>query len=75
MDIARKLKMRVVAEGIENENQAERLSHLGCGLGQGYHFAAPVCTGTATRLLKSFARPVSAAKPFSRAAWPHLSAL
>ena len=75
LDIARKLKMRVVAEGIENENQAERLSQLGCGLGQGYHFAAPVCTGTATRLLKSFARPVSAAKPFSRAAWPYLSAL
>ncbi len=35
IDIARKLDRRVVAEGIENEAQAELLLDLGCRLGQG----------------------------------------
>jgi diguanylate cyclase (GGDEF)-like protein len=39
--IAHRLKMRVVAEGIEERAQAERLKSLGCTLGQGYLFARP----------------------------------
>ncbi len=39
IDIARKLERRVVAEGIENVAQAERLMELGCRLGQGYLYA------------------------------------
>ncbi len=36
VDIATKLGMRVVAEGIETEEQAECLERLGCVLGQGF---------------------------------------
>jgi EAL domain-containing protein (putative c-di-GMP-specific phosphodiesterase class I) len=34
--------MRVVAEGIEHEEQHDALLALGCELGQGYLFAAPL---------------------------------
>ena len=40
--MARELGMRVVAEGIETREQAERLRGLGCGYGQGYLFARPL---------------------------------
>jgi diguanylate cyclase (GGDEF)-like protein len=35
------LEIRTVAEGIETEDQAERMRDLGCAYGQGYHFAQP----------------------------------
>lgn len=44
--IAHRLKMRVVAEGIEELAQAERLKSLGCTLGQGYLFARPASAET-----------------------------
>jgi diguanylate cyclase (GGDEF)-like protein len=36
------LDLRIVAEGIEDAGQAERLRSLGCELGQGFHFGRPV---------------------------------
>jgi EAL domain-containing protein (putative c-di-GMP-specific phosphodiesterase class I) len=39
ISIAGKLGIRVVAEGIEDEEQARRLQEFGCKLGQGYLFA------------------------------------
>jgi EAL domain-containing protein (putative c-di-GMP-specific phosphodiesterase class I) len=36
------LGVNVVAEGVETEEQAERLRSLGCGLAQGYLFSHPV---------------------------------
>ena len=56
IDIARKLDMRVIAEGIETVPQAERLRELGCTLGQGYLFARPASASTTTRLLQVFAQ-------------------
>ncbi len=53
LDIARKLEMRVVAEGIETREQSDYLIDLGCVLGQGYHFARPCPAADATALLKS----------------------
>jgi diguanylate cyclase (GGDEF)-like protein len=44
--IAHRLKMRVIAEGIEERAQAERLKSLGCTLGQGYLFARPASAET-----------------------------
>ncbi len=34
--------LTTVAEGIETRAQAERLTELGCALGQGYHYSRPV---------------------------------
>ncbi len=40
--IAHTLRLDVVAEGIEDHEQRERLRDLGCDLGQGYLFARPL---------------------------------
>ena len=40
--MAKALKIRVIAEGIETEFQLEQLRALGCVLGQGYYFSRPV---------------------------------
>lgn len=56
IDLAGKLKMKIVAEGIESSEQQERLIALGCSLGQGYHFSRPVDAVTMTTLLKAFAQ-------------------
>jgi diguanylate cyclase (GGDEF)-like protein len=39
--LGRTLNLRIVAEGIEQEWQLERLRTLGCELGQGFYFARP----------------------------------
>ena len=52
--LARSLRLKVVAEGIETEAQAARLRTLGCDYGQGYLYSEPVAPETATELL---ARP------------------
>lgn len=53
IDIARKLGMRVVAEGVETAAQAKRLQSYGCRLAQGYHFARPADARTVTAMLLS----------------------
>jgi EAL domain-containing protein (putative c-di-GMP-specific phosphodiesterase class I) len=40
--VAQKLKLRVTAEGIESAKQRDHLQQLGCELGQGYFFSAPL---------------------------------
>jgi len=50
---ARALGLAVTAEGIETEDQFRRLIALGCDLGQGYHFAAPLEPAAMTELLES----------------------
>ncbi|HLI57534.1 MAG TPA: EAL domain-containing protein [Actinomycetota bacterium] len=42
LSLAATLGMEVVAEGIESRWQADKLRDLGCGLGQGFLFAAPL---------------------------------
>ncbi len=46
------LSIDVVAEGIETEEQLERLRMLGCRLGQGYLFARPVEAAEARKLIR-----------------------
>jgi diguanylate cyclase (GGDEF)-like protein len=41
IDLARNLGLTVVAEGIETEDVMERLSALGCDIGQGYFISRP----------------------------------
>ena len=42
LDIARNLKMPVIAEGVETERQLTLLKDAGCDLVQGYYFSRPV---------------------------------
>ena len=42
MDLARRLEMQAVAEGIVDGVQLARLRENGCPLGQGYHFSHPM---------------------------------
>ena len=45
--------MKVVAEGVESDAQAECLAELGCGFGQGYRFAKPAPRAEMLELLRS----------------------
>jgi diguanylate cyclase (GGDEF)-like protein len=42
VELASSLKLACIAEGIEASAQADVLHELGCGLGQGFHFARPM---------------------------------
>lgn len=42
VSLAQSIEMDVVAEGIENPEQLEKLRLLGCGFGQGYFFSRPL---------------------------------
>jgi diguanylate cyclase (GGDEF)-like protein len=56
MDIATRLNMRVVAEGIETADQVRHLCELGCHLGQGYYFGKPCSALETTELLREQAQ-------------------
>ncbi len=40
--LATELGLHVVAEGVEESEQADHLTHCGCGIGQGYGFGRPM---------------------------------
>ena len=42
IQLARKLKMRTVAEGVEDEVALQVLAELGCDMAQGYHIGRPM---------------------------------
>jgi diguanylate cyclase (GGDEF)-like protein len=51
VDLAHRLGMIVVAEGIETEDQAQHLLLMGCELGQGYHLSQPLLARDVQHLL------------------------
>ncbi len=51
IDMANRLNMRVIAEGIETIDQERQLSELGCQFGQGYLFGKPVSATDIRELL------------------------
>ncbi len=53
IDLARNLGVAVLAEGIETEEQRQRLLSMGCEEAQGYLFGAPVQVSSFTSRLKS----------------------
>ncbi|WP_081873424.1 putative bifunctional diguanylate cyclase/phosphodiesterase [Sphingobium chlorophenolicum] len=63
IDIARRLDIRVVAEGIETEVQASQLWSMGCHLGQGFAFARPGDRVTTERLLRRHAQGMGGTVP------------
>ncbi|HTJ01330.1 MAG TPA: GGDEF domain-containing protein [Methylovirgula sp.] len=49
--IARKLGIKIVAEGVETEDQAQLLRQFGCALAQGYLYSPAVSRDEATNML------------------------
>ena len=47
--LARHLRLKVVAEGIETPEQFSQLKNLGCQFGQGYYFSQPMAAEAAER--------------------------
>lgn len=41
VSLGRKLDVAIIAEGVETADQAEMLTGIGCGFGQGYYYARP----------------------------------
>ena len=50
--LAHKMNLKVIAEGIENIRQAERLLKLGCEYGQGYYFSQPLDAQAAQEFMR-----------------------
>ena len=50
--LAHKLKLQVIAKGIESAKQLEILQQAGCELGQGYFFSPPVESKVAEEMLR-----------------------
>ncbi|MDX6725390.1 MAG: hypothetical protein QOK49_195 [Baekduia sp.] len=62
LDLASSLKLACIAEGIEASGQADVLHELGCGLGQGFHFARPMAPEAMSALI---AEPAGAGRMFA----------
>jgi diguanylate cyclase (GGDEF)-like protein len=58
---AKKMGIRIVAEGIETEEQVDQLREIGCELGQGYIFSPAVDRDAATALLLEHGQGISQA--------------
>ena len=74
IDIAEYLKVPVIAEGVETEEQLTTLKALGCDIVQGYYFSKPVPAEEFEAFIKKKQRTVSAradaTKPNREAAGP-----
>jgi diguanylate cyclase len=55
VDLARRLGVEVVAEGIEDGIQLARLREVGCAYGQGFHFAPPLLPAELARFMADHA--------------------
>jgi len=56
------LDLQVVAEGIEEQADAEKLRALGCGMGQGYYYGRPADSAATQRYLQEQERHLAAAR-------------
>jgi diguanylate cyclase (GGDEF)-like protein/PAS domain S-box-containing protein len=64
------LQLQTVAEGIEDDDQLQRLQRLGCELAQGYHFGRPDSPDVITDLLTGAKLPLQRLAPAAGAADP-----
>ena len=53
LQLARKLELRVVAEGVEQHSQQKFLTNAGCEIMQGYHFVRPMPGDQLTKWLSA----------------------
>ncbi len=51
--MAKGMELKVVAEGVEEEEQVDMLNQMGCDLAQGYFFAKPLPVGDFKQMLSS----------------------
>ncbi|MCY7408269.1 MAG: EAL domain-containing protein [Alkalinema sp. CAN_BIN05] len=49
ISMARSLELRIVAEGIENQEQLDFLKNAGCHVGQGFFYSKPLTSAAMTR--------------------------
>ena len=56
IDMARKLNLKTVAEGVETREQAELLREYGCDFAQGYLYSKPVAARQCRALLRELKR-------------------
>jgi EAL domain-containing protein (putative c-di-GMP-specific phosphodiesterase class I) len=63
IELGQTLGLRVVAEGVEEAGQGERLLELGCWLAQGYHYARPLPAERLLAVVHDFARRSGAPAP------------
>jgi EAL domain-containing protein (putative c-di-GMP-specific phosphodiesterase class I)/ActR/RegA family two-component response regulator len=61
IDLARKLGLRSVAEGVESQTILDDLQKLGCDGAQGYHMSRPVDPVRIADVVTTFAAPVQTA--------------
>ena len=57
IDMAKVLNLRPVAEGVERDEQLQRLLALGCDSGQGYYFAKPASQADVESHISGGSRP------------------
>ena len=57
LDLARKLQLEVVAEGVETTEDWQMLAEMGCGVAQGYLIAAPVAGAELQDAVARWRRP------------------
>ncbi len=74
-ELAHGLGMYVVAEGIENQMQIDRLAHLGCDFGQGYFIGEPKSVADTTDMLAILPRIAPAPLPGDAPSTPRLRSL
>lgn len=55
--LAKNMKMSVVAEGVETQDDAKILKDMGCDLAQGYYFAKPMSEKDVTDFVMSWVSP------------------
>jgi EAL domain-containing protein (putative c-di-GMP-specific phosphodiesterase class I) len=61
--MAQQLQMQVVGEGIENRDDWEFLSHLGCDIGQGYFIARPMPAEDVVEWIRAWGAGQRVARP------------
>ena len=61
IDLARKLGLRSVAEGVETQTILDELIELGCDAAQGYHLSRPIDAGRIAQVVSEFPAPARSA--------------
>ena len=56
--LGKNMKLKIIAEGVEEKEEAALLRDLGCDMAQGYYFAKPTTEKDVTNLVKTWQSPV-----------------